>query len=165
MRTYATWLDFTFGHGGDGNVSASSRYCALDFVMVERVLCKCWRCLCKCPCTVAVLSGRLCSTTDLDNPGQVTKLLFLIAFFQVDFAGEKHAACKYRTRSVLVCFFLMMTEILGVIDTALHIRLMSSPRCAFTILWRFANVMEFTSVFFPDVVFGDPFMTLTFAWR
>ena len=78
---------------------------------------------------VAALNGRFHSTTVSVNPGHVTKLLFLIAFFHVDFTGEKHAACRYLTRSIFVCFFLMITEIFGVIVTELQVSVMISFDC------------------------------------
>ena len=44
------------------------------------------------------------------RPGQVIKLLFLIACVHVVTVGEKHAACRYWTKSVAVCFLLIMTD-------------------------------------------------------
>ena len=83
---------------------------------------------------VAALNGRFCSTTVSVNPGHVTKWLFLIAVFHVDFTGEKHAACRYFTRSIFVCFFFMITEIFDVIVTEFHVLVMTSLACNIGIL-------------------------------
>lgn len=51
----------------------------------------CFSCL-RCPFAVAMVRGKCLVTRDSFKPGHPIKWLFLIAFKNVCFAGEKHAA-------------------------------------------------------------------------
>ena len=86
------------------------------------VLCKCFCSWGMWPLTVARLGGRCLSINSTVIPGQVVKLLFLMALFQVDKTNEKHAACKYCTRLWYIYFVLMMTDILCVLSKHADVR-------------------------------------------
>ena len=104
---------------------------------------------------MAALNGKFRSTKVSVNPGHDMKLLLRIAFFHVDFTGEKHAAWRYLTRSDLVCFFQMMTEIFDVTGILSHSVRMSEQVCAdiifsksFMFMWLTSCSWSYDSILF-----------------
>ena len=47
------------------------------------------------------------------RPGHVVRWLFWMVLINVDLTGENNATCKKFTKSALVSFFLLMTNIVG----------------------------------------------------
>ena len=66
---------------------------------------------------VAITDGRCFVMISGVSPGHVLKKFFFIAAANVDLTGEKQAACKYLASSVCVYFFLIITEIDGLLGS------------------------------------------------
>ena len=108
---YAEPCDLTLGASESGNKSSSL---SSSFIRIfgdwNFVYCNLWSSWLMQPFVVAMILERCLVTNFRVNPGHVVNWIFFMDLMKVEFTGLKPAACLYKTRSVFVSFFRIITE-------------------------------------------------------